>query len=215
MGKLFRNIVGLACVAAGIASAGADRQSQQLHCQKVAPQVANCRAAIKTLAGWGGSIENFADVRSAKVALVTGKGKSTQRSKYAAQTTTVTYYYPVLLTDRAGKSSPIRSMSQNYEPASMSIADQVNQFIRSAEMKTTIDLSETGWSWIYTESGNITGGQGPVPHGAWIFAGLFGGIGLVLLSWPWWVSRFWPWWLMRRMNPELRSLLESQEGSDR
>jgi hypothetical protein len=68
-------------------------------------------------------------------------------------------------------------MSQNYEPASMSIANQVNQFLRSAEAQITINLSETGWSWRYTESGNIAGGQTTVPHGAWIFAGLFGGIG--------------------------------------
>jgi hypothetical protein len=211
MGKLFRNIVGLAFVAASVAMAGADRQSQQLHCQKVAPQVANCRAAIKTLAGWGGSVEDFVDVRSAKVALVTGK--STKRSKYAAQaTTTLARYYPVLLTNRAGQSSTLRFMSQNYELASMAIADQVNQFIRSAEVKTTIDLSETGWSFSYAESGNIAGGQTTVPHGAWIFAGLFGGMGLVLLGWPWLVSRFWPWWQMRRMNPKLRSMLESDRG---
>ncbi len=68
MGKLLRNIVGLVFVAASIVMAGADRQSQQLSCQKVAPQVANCRAAIKTLAGWGGRVEDFADVRSAQVA---------------------------------------------------------------------------------------------------------------------------------------------------
>jgi hypothetical protein len=203
----------LAFVAASVAMAGADRQSQQLHCQKVAPQVANCRAEIQTLEGWGGRVEDFADVRSAKVAKVTGK--STKRSKYAAQATTMlAHYYPVLLTDRAGKSSTIRFMPQNSEPASMAIADQVNQFIRSAEVKITIDLSETGWSWSYTESGNIAGGQTTVPHGAWIFAGLFGGVGLVLLAWPWLVSRLWPWWQMRRMNPQLRSMLESQESAD-
>jgi hypothetical protein len=28
------------------------------------------------------------------------------------------------------------------------------------------------------------------------------------------VSRFWPWWLLRRMNPQLRSMLESQESPD-
>jgi hypothetical protein len=211
MGKLLHNIVGLAFVAAGIAMAGADRQSQQLHCQKVAPQMANCRAEIKTLAGWGGRVEDFVDVRSAKVALVTGK--STKRPKYATQaTTTVARYYPVLFVDRFGRQSKMSYVSQNYEPAATAIANQVNQFLRSAEVATTIDLSETGWSWSHTESGKIAGGQTAVPHGAWIFAGLLGGVGMVLLSWPWLVSRLWPWWLMRRMNPELRSMLESESG---
>jgi hypothetical protein len=209
MGKLFRNIIGLAFVAASVVMAGADRQSQQLHCHKVAPQVANCRAEIKTLVGWGSRVEDFADVRSAKVTLVNAPLTNSETGSE-----TIVKLYPVFLIDRAGHKSELSSIAQNYEPAATAIADQVNQFIRSAEVKTTIDLSEMGWSFSYTESGNIAGGQTTVPHGAWIFAGLFGGVGLVLLGWPWLVSRLWPWWQMRRMNPQLRSMLESQESPD-
>jgi hypothetical protein len=203
MGKLFRNIIGLAFVAASVAIVGADRQSQQLHCQKVAPQVANCRSEIKTLAGWGGSVEDFADVRSAKVGLVNAPLSDSETSAV-----TIVKLYPVFLIDRAGNKSQLEYISQNYEPISTKIADRVNQFLRSAEPKTTIDLSGTGWSWNYTESGNISGGQGTMPHGQLIFGLLFGGAGMLLLSWPW----LWPWWRMRRMNPQLRSMLESDRG---
>jgi hypothetical protein len=196
MGKLFRNIIGLAFVAASVAMAGVDRQSQQLHCQKVAPQVANCRAEIKTLAGWGGRVEDFADVRSARVALVNATRRSwNKQSGYSPEKPTGERYYPVFLVARSGKQS--RLVYSNYEAISNDVADQVNQFLKSGKPTTTIDLSAV---------------SGSIPHGAWIFAGLFGGMGLVLLGWPWVVSRLWPWWQMRRMNPQLRSMLESDRG---
>jgi hypothetical protein len=194
MSKLLRNIVGLAFVAAGIVMVGSDRQSQELHCQKVTVSVANCQAQVKTLVGWGSSVQDFSDIRQAKVGLVNAPLSDSETSAV-----TIVKMYPVFLLDRAGNKSQLENIPQHYEPISTTIAAQVNQFLRSTQRSTTINLSGIGWSWNYTESGSISGGQGTVPHGELIFGGLFGAVGMVLLGLPW----LWPWWQMRRMNPKL------------
>jgi methionine synthase II (cobalamin-independent) len=147
MNKLLPNIFGLALLTGGVASFGSYPKSAQLSCQKAQVHTAICRTEIVTVAGWGKSgINEYPEIRQAKVALVNARSSSKQMK-----------LYPIMLISKAGHGLWLEEVSRNSESTSNEIAQKINQFLQSTQTKTTIDVRSDAWSDVYGFHGQVVG----------------------------------------------------------
>jgi hypothetical protein len=177
MNKLLPNILGITLLTGGIASFGSYPKSAQLSCQKVQVHTAICRTEIDTVAGWGkAGINEYPEIRQAKVALVKARSSSNQVK-----------LYPIMLISKAGQGLRLEEVSRNSESASNEIAQKINQFLQSTQTKTMIDLRSDAWSDVYGFHGQVVGKQNEDSVMACLTGGIvFTLMGSLLLIVPWW-----------------------------
>jgi hypothetical protein len=172
MNKLLPNILGITLLTGGIASFGSYPKSAQLSCQK-----AQVHTAINTVAGWGKSgINEYPEIRQAKVALIKAKISSNQVN-----------LYQVMLISKAGQGLRLEEVSRDSESTSTDIANQINQFLQSNQTKIAIDIRGGGWSDVYGFHGQVVGKRSESPALTCLTGGIaFTLMGSLLLIVPWW-----------------------------
>jgi hypothetical protein len=177
MNKLLPTILGITLLTGGIALFGSYPKSAQLSCQKAQAHTAICRTEIDTVAGWGKSgINEYPEIRQAKVALIKAKISSNQVN-----------LYQVMLISKAGQGLRLEEVSRDSESTSTDISNQINQFLQSNQTKTAIDIRGGGWSDIYGFYGEVVGKRSESPALTCLTGGIaFTLMGSLLLIVPWW-----------------------------
>jgi hypothetical protein len=190
MSKLLSTILGIAFLSCGTILIGSYPRSAQLICQKVQTHIADCRTEVNTIAGWGASgIDQYMEIRQAKVALVTAK-RARSRTKTSFSTTTygnfqIVKLYPIFLTDRTGHKFKLEKVIQHHEPTAHRIVDGINQFIQSSQTEIIIDLN-SDWPENSNKENNI---QQQIVGQHIILGSILSFMGVLLLLLPW----LFPW----------------------
>jgi hypothetical protein len=127
-------IAGILFLGAGIYALGSYPQKQQLNCQKPGTNVANCQMEIKTWAGWStndpDSQQQYVGIERARVnseTISTKEGKSKK------------LYSVYVVSGYDGKQ--IKRTAGEDIFIDLEIADRINQFLRSSQTITSIDLT--------------------------------------------------------------------------
>jgi hypothetical protein len=170
-------IAGMAALLFGGFSLGSYPKSQQLICQKVGSNRANCHVEIQTLAGWATT-----DLDSQRQYLGIQRAEVESIARFGAKSNRRRDFYVVSLVDQSGENKyEIERTLNHQDPPVLAAVNRVNQFLQSPQqIATQIDISQMSGDDAKGDSklGKI------ISTIAWIT------IGAGLISMPRWVQFF-------------------------